>query len=169
MRIEQYLKDSAARDGAQTAIVSGDVRLSYARFLDLATRMATTLHTRGVERGDRVLILLDNGWQTAVAVLATWIAGAVICPVNPAAKSTRLAQIARDCTPALVFVEGRLERLLDETPEIAATPRIVAGGGFEAALDAAPLIAAPLPDTDLAALIYTSGSTGEPKGVMLAH
>lgn len=169
MRIEQYLKDSAARDDAKTAIVSGEVRLSYARVLDLANRMATTLRARSVERGDRVLILLDNSWQTAVAVLATWIAGAVICPLNPAAKSTRLAQIARDCTPALVFVEGRLEKLLDETPEIAATPRIVTGGGFEAALDAAPLVAEPLPDTDLAALIYTSGSTGEPKGVMLAH
>lgn len=139
MRIERYLQDSAARDGARTAIVSGEVRLDYARFLDLSVRMATTLRARGVGRGDRVLVLLDNGWQAAVGVFATWIAGAVLCPVNPATKSARLAQIARDCTPALVFAEGRLERLLDETPEIAATPRIVADAGFEAGLHAAPL------------------------------
>lgn len=169
MRIERYLEDSTARDGARTAIVSGEARLSYARFHDLAARMATTLRMRGVRRGDRVLVFLDNGWQAAVAVFAAWIAGAVICPVNPATRSARLAQIVRDCTPALVFVESRLERLLDEMPELATTPRIVTGGSFEAALDAAPLKAEPLPDTDLAALIYTSGSTGEPKGVMLAH
>lgn len=171
MRIEQYLAASAAGDGTKTAIVSGSTRLSYERFLDLATRMAATLHDRGVRRGDRVLILLDNGWQAAVAVFATWIAGAAVCPVNPATKGTRLGQIARDCTPALVIVEARLERLVVELPEFSQMPRLVSGeaGSFEAGLAAEPLVSEPLPDTDLAALIYTSGSTGEPKGVMLAH
>lgn len=171
MRIERYLQDSAARDGAKAAIVAGDVRLSYARFLDLAGRMATTLRTKGVGRGDRVLILLDNGWQAAVAVFATWIAGAVICPINPSTKCARLAQITRDCLPALVIVEGRLERLVEDVIELANTPRLVTGelGSFKAGLEAVPLLPEAVPDTDLAALIYTSGSTGEPKGVMLAH
>jgi long-chain acyl-CoA synthetase len=171
MRIEQYLQDSAARDGARTAIVSGEVRLSYARFHDLAARMATTLRDRGVGRGDRVLILLDNGWQTAVAVFATWMAGAIICPVNPATKAARLSQINRDCTPALIIVEGRLEKLLEGTAEVADVPRLVTGGqgSFDAGLDAGPLAPQAFRDSDLAALIYTSGSTGEPKGVMLAH
>ncbi|WP_439625492.1 class I adenylate-forming enzyme family protein [Shinella sp.] len=171
MRIEKYLEDSASRDGARTAIVAGDVRLSYDRFFDLASRMATTLRSRGVGRGDRVLILLDNGWQAAVAVLATWIAGAVICPVNPATKGTRLAQIAHDCRPALVIVEGRLETRAADIAELASLPRLVTGeaGSFDAGLEASPFASENLPDTDLAALIYTSGSTGEPKGVMLAH
>jgi long-chain acyl-CoA synthetase len=171
MRIEQYLRESAARDGARTAIVAGDVRLSYGRFLELATRMATTLRARGAGPGDRVLILLDNGWQAAVAVFATWIAGAVICPVNPAAKSARLSRIARDCSPALVIVEGRLEQLVEGIVDLASLPRLVTGdgGSFEAGLQAEPLSPEPFTDTDLAALIYTSGSTGEPKGVMLAH
>lgn len=171
MRIEQYLRESAARDGAKTAIISGDVRLNYDRFLDLATRMATTLRTRGVVPGDRVLSLLDNGWQMAVAVFATWIAGAVICPVNPAAKNGRLSQIARDCSPTLAIVEGRLEKLFEGTAELAALPRFVIGdaGSFDAGLRADPFSRETCPDIDLAALIYTSGSTGEPKGVMLAH
>ncbi|WP_119255324.1 class I adenylate-forming enzyme family protein [Shinella zoogloeoides] len=171
MRIEQYLRQSAARDGAKTAIVAGDLRLSYDRFLDLSARMATTLRAGGVARGDRVLILLDNGWQAAVAVLATWLAGAVICPVNPSTKAPRLSQIAADCTPALVITEARLERLVAGVAELADTPRLATGeaGSFEAGLNAAPLPAEDLPDSDLATLIYTSGSTGVPKGVMLAH
>lgn len=172
MRIEQYLRESAARDGAKTAIISGDARLNYEHFLDLATRMATTLRTRGVVPGDRVISLLDNGWQMAVAVFATWIAGAVICPLNPLTKSARLSQIARDCSPALAIVENRLEKLVEGTAELAALPRLVTGNAES--LDAG-LRADPFPpretysDSDLAALIYTSGSTGEPKGVMLAH
>ncbi|MGJ7038466.1 amino acid adenylation domain-containing protein [Shinella sp. BE166] len=171
MRIERYIEDSASRDGARTAIVAGDVRLSYDRFLDLASRMATTLRSRGVRRGDRVLILLDNGWQAAVTVFATWIAGAVICPVNPATKSRRLSQIACDCRPALAIVEGRLETRAADITELASLPRLVTGkaGSFDAGLDAHPFAPENFPDTDLAALIYTSGSTGEPKGVMLAH
>ncbi|HEV7249627.1 MAG TPA: class I adenylate-forming enzyme family protein [Shinella sp.] len=168
MRIERYLQDSASRDGARTAIVSGDVRLSYDQFLDRAARLATTLRSHGVGRGDRVLILLDNGWQAAVAVFATWIAGAVICPVNPATRSARLSQIVRDCTPAMAIVEGRLEKRVED---VVSLPRLVIGdgGSFDAGLGSLPLVSEPLPDTDLAALIYTSGSTGEPKGVMLAH
>ncbi|WP_337184495.1 class I adenylate-forming enzyme family protein [Shinella sp.] len=171
MRIEHYLRNSVARDGARTAIVAGDVRLSYDRFLDLAARMATTLRARGVGRGDRVLILLDNGWQAAVTVLATWLAGAVICPVNPASKASRLQQIAQDCTPVMVVAEGRFERLVADVDALSAVPRLVTGdaGSFEAGLEATPLAGEAFPDADLAALIYTSGSTGVPKGVMLAH
>ena len=171
MRIERYLQDSAARNGAKTAIVAGDVRLSYARFRNLSSRLATSLRQKGAAPGDRVLILLDNGWQAAVAVFATWIAGAVICPVNPSTKSARLAAIARDCTPALVIAEGRLERLVADVADLSAVPRLVTGdaGSFETALAADPLPPAERPDTELAALIYTSGSTGEPKGVMLGH
>lgn len=171
MRIERYLQDSAARDGARTAIVAGETRLSYARFLDLSTRMAMTLHANGIGRGDRVLILLDNGWQAAVTIFATWIAGAVICPVNPSSKSARLAQIARDCQPAMMVVGGRLLPVVQGVPELADIPRLVTGdtGSFDAALQAEPLAAEMHPAADLAALIYTSGSTGEPKGVMLAH
>lgn len=171
MRIEQYLRESTARDGARTAIVAGEVRLSYERLLDLASRQATTLQKNGVARGDRVLILLDNGWQAAVTVFATWIAGGVICPVNPSSKEPRLSQIARDCTPAMVVTESRLERLIEAVPGLSSIPRLVTGdgGSFSAGLAAEPAISEALPDTDLAALIYTSGSTGEPKGVMLAH
>jgi len=171
MRIERYLQDSAARDGARTAIVAGETRLSYARFLDLSTRMASTLRLNDIAPGDRVLILLDNGWQAAVTVFATWIAGAVICPVNPSSKNARLAQIARDCRPAIVVAEGRLAHRVQNTAELADIPRLVTGdaGSFDAAIEAEPLVSEALPGTDLAALIYTSGSTGEPKGVMLAH
>jgi long-chain acyl-CoA synthetase len=171
MRIERYLQDSAARDGARTAIVAGETRLSYARFFDLSTRMASTLRVNGICPGDRVLILLDNGWQAAVTIFATWIAGAAICPVNPSSKYARLAQIARDCRPAMVIAEGRLAHLVENTTELAGIPRLVTGdaGSFDAAIKAEPLVSEVLPDTDLAALIYTSGSTGEPKGVMLAH
>ncbi|MGQ3211928.1 class I adenylate-forming enzyme family protein [Shinella sp.] len=171
MRIERYLQDSAARDGARTAVVAGETRLSYARFLDLSTRMAATLRANGIGPGDRVLILLDNGWQAAVTIFATWIAGAAICPVNPASKAARLAQIARDCRPAVLIVEGRLEPIIQGVPELADIPRLVTGdgGSFDAGLEADPLGPETHPDTDLAALIYTSGSTGEPKGVMLAH
>lgn len=172
MRIEHTLEASAARDGAKTAIVSGEVRLSYGRLLDLSRRLAATLHAQGVRRGDRVLVLLDNSWRTAVAVFATWIAGAAICPVNPATKAERLAAIAGNCEPALVIVEGRLERLVEESPALGALPRLVTGEGmsFDAALEAAPFVLTDrFADTDLAALIYTSGSTGEPKGVMHGH
>lgn len=171
MRIEQYLHDSAKRLGSKTAIVSGETRLTYEQLYDLSSRLSRAIGELEVGEGDRVLLLLDNGWELAVSVFGSWLAGAVICLVNPSTKALRLQQIARDCEPALVIVEKRLERLIDTIEELKHLPRLVSGegGGFHRARELDPRPMQERSADQLAALIYTSGSTGVPKGVMLAH
>ncbi len=174
MRIDRYLHDTVQRHAGKTALVAGETRLTYGEFARLSAAFAAALERRGVGHGDRVVLVMDNGWRMAVAIFGCWMAGAVICPVNPSTKQRRLSQILDSAAPFAIVVEARLE----QTVCGAGSLLVLSGASnlsgpmldFDALLQEpgeAPL--ATHDDTDLAAIIYTSGSTGEPKGVMLAH
>ncbi len=178
MRIDHYLHRSAERHAGKTALVAGETRLSYGELKTMSEAFATALIARGANPGDRVVLVLDNGWRMAVAVFGCWMAGAVACPINPSSKAVRLSQILDSCTPFAVVAEARLEKVVSDAAGSSPLLRIVSGApnptadgvDFDAMLEE-PIGALPqnLLDTDLAVIIYTSGSTGEPKGVMLAH
>ncbi|WP_439271323.1 class I adenylate-forming enzyme family protein [Pseudochrobactrum sp. HB0163] len=181
MRIESYLCTHACKTGEKTALVAGQMRLSYAQFEAYAGALAQSLTAQNVRRGDRVLIFMDNCWQAAISVFAILKAGAVFTLVNPSTKADKLAYILNDCTPAAVLTQARLLPVLDEAEAAATVPVTFAVQGpsrsvraylpFEEALEAGidEEIEHGGIDIDLAMLIYTSGSTGRPKGVMMTH
>ncbi|WP_137134255.1 class I adenylate-forming enzyme family protein [Rhizobium sp. FKY42] len=168
-RIEQYLVHSADLHADKNAIVSDGMRLSYADLLDRSARMAQSLAEHGVGEGERVILFLDNGWEFGVAVFAVWMAGAIICPVNPSTKPSRLQQIVQDCQPCLIITEtrlvGHLEAMDGDIPCIVAGE----GGSLRQTFESDPFPFLSRSTDALAAIIYTSGSTGLPKGVMLSH
>lgn len=180
MRIENYLRDSAARAPHKTAVVSGERRLDYAAFDTLSDRFGGGLRDIGIKPGDRVLVVAENVWQTAVANFGVWKAGGVLVPVNPTTKAPRLAFIARNCQASAIVAPGKLAGVLAETISVlenplkivltAPAPHLPRAHNLDVLLHAAPLEPLPsLSDDDLAMVIYTSGSTGQPKGVMMAH
>ncbi|HEV3185984.1 MAG TPA: AMP-binding protein [Xanthobacteraceae bacterium] len=181
MRVEQFLKDSARRFGDKVALVAGGARLTY-RDLDRASdRLAGALTARGIARGDRVVIFMDNCREAVIAIFAALKAGAVFSPINPSTKADKLAYVINNCRARALITQDKLRAAanaaLAEAPSIALV--LVAGAGeptvrgavsFEAALAAdQPPPSNPGIDRDLAMLVYTSGSTGFPKGVMMTH
>lgn len=178
MRIDHYLYRSAERHAGKTALVSGETRLDYGELKTLSAAFAAALTTRGASPGDRVVLVMDNGWRMAVAVFGCWMAGAVVCPVNPSTKEARLSQILDSSAPFAVVAEARLDKMVSDAAGSLQLLRIMSGASnlagddldFDALLKEPPgALPESLLDTDLAVIIYTSGSTGEPKGVMLAH
>jgi len=171
MLLESFLEASARRTPGKIALVAGGRRFSYAEVDRLANRLAWRLIDRGVARGQRVLVQLENSPEAAMAIFGVLKAGAVLVMLNPAVKSAKLRAIAQDCgAVALVTEAARLASARDSLagfgmPELLAAEELVAEGS--ARHDEAPPKRAI--DLDLAALVYTSGSTGRPKGVMLTH
>ena len=180
MRVERFLTDSARRCGDKVALVAGGARLTY-RDLDRASdRLAGALADRGVARGDRVIVFMDNCREAVIAIFAALKAGAVFSPVNPSTKADKLAYVINNCRARALVTQDKLRVVanaaLAEAPSVAFTVTagakepVRAGLSFEAALAAdrpAPRFAGI--DLDLAMLVYTSGSTGLPKGVMMTH
>ena len=179
--LQDTLLATVARYPDRSALVIGNVRLSYREVTDYACRLAHALRSRGVRRGDRVAIFMDNGWQCAVSIYGVLLAGGVFVAVNAQTKREKLAFILRDAGVRVLLSEPHLARVFGPVVEQLPILRVLCTPDAEAlpagveSLDEAlaDLPATPPPQSaitlDLAALIYTSGTTGDPKGVMHTH
>lgn len=90
-------------------MIVSDVRMSYREVSDYACRLAHALHARGLCRGDRVVIFMENTWQCAVSIYGILMACGVFVIVNPQTKIDKLE----------AFMEPKHVRFLAELPKSA--------------------------------------------------
>ena len=172
MRVERFLKDSAGRFPDKPALIADGKRITFRELDAMSDRLAAALVQRGLKRGERVIVFMDNCWEAVTGIFAVLKAGAVFSPINPSTKADKLAYVINNCRASAILTQERalsvVDAALKECPSVRF--RAVAGRDFDEALackDTAP--AMPGIDLDLCMLVYTSGSTGFPKGVMMTH
>jgi long-chain acyl-CoA synthetase len=150
------------------ALRAGDDVWGYGRLRDASAAFAGELRARGVQAGDRVLLVAPTVPEFVVAYLGAHLVGAVVITMNTMATAREIDYVLEDsgATIVLVWHEARdaAQRAADERalPLRILEPGAVADGGEP--------VDAPL-DRDgqhTAVLLYTSGTTGRPKGVELS-
>src|SRR5262249_38911901 len=141
--------------------------------------MARWVRSRGVGKGDRVLILSESRLEWAMADLAVLSVGGVVVPIYPTLPANQIAPLLADSGASAAFVSSAAQRAKLEE---AATGARSSGGGngvnganplrwvhtfdedpWPTAVTGAVDPNVPLHPDDLASIIYTSGTTGEPK------
>jgi long-chain acyl-CoA synthetase len=157
------------RHGDTPAVVARrglrNVRTTYQELARLAGRCAHEFESRGIAKGDRVVIWGANGREWIAAFFGSILRGAVPVPVDAGSAAEFVSRVIGEVSPKLITGSRERMRALET-----AVPRI-AFEDFEEALAREPLLepAADLHADDTLQIVFTSGTTGEPKGVVHTH
>ncbi|HLI37434.1 MAG TPA: AMP-binding protein [Streptosporangiaceae bacterium] len=192
-------RSGLARFGDRPFLYYFDTPVTAARVEAESDALAAAFAERGLGRGDRVALYLQNMPQFVIGLLAAWKAGGIAVPVNPMLKERELHYVLSDCGASAIVslqdlwnsvastaVEGTPVKTMITTSPLdylgaQDVPPVLEGHGRVAtpgAVDLAELVRDHLgarPDpvafgpSDVALLTYTSGTTGDPKGAMNTH
>lgn len=176
------------------AVFYFDATLTYADIDRFSDRLAGHLAQKGVGRGDRVAIILQNVPQFVIASVAAWKLAAIVVSLNPMYRAPELRKLFKDCEPkavichddqwdnvfptadsidpALVFWTSASEfqtrndgRVLPVQGTAPQAHALMTVFTSDASAPPVPVLTA----QDIGLLLYTSGTTGVPKGAMLTH
>lgn len=176
--VQHFLEHSAERLPDKTALIYQEKRFTYREINSMANSLATALCERGIGRGDRVAIFMDNCVETVISIFAALKAGAAFMVVNHTTKAEKLQYVMNNSRARALFTHRNMEGVAGKIAAPHLETVIIAGAQnsnlsglkFEdIAVAADTLVSTKCIDIDLASIIYTSGSTGSPKGVMLSH
>ncbi len=153
---------------------------TFGQLQTAANRLSRVLQAQGVQRGDRVAIVLPQRFETAVAYMAVLQMGAVAMPLSmlfgPEALSFRIND-SQACVA--VCDESTVQALQQARSDCPGLQTLIGVGqaGALADLDYAQAVSSQAASfkavstlaEDPAVLIYTSGTTGNPKGALIPH
>jgi fatty-acyl-CoA synthase len=161
------------------AVVDGDLRFTYAQFLDRCDRWSSALQGLGVGQGDRVAYIAPNTHAHLEAYYAVPQIGAVLVPINYRLLPEDFDYIINHCGATVVCAHSDYLDAIDGIRDkLTNVEHFVAlEGADENWIDYETTLAAHSPDfaqveineSDLLTINYTSGTTARPKGVMITH
>jgi long-chain acyl-CoA synthetase len=161
------------------AFIDEDRAVTYGELSITTAGLAGHLQDLGLQRGDRVLLCLDNRVEVAESYLAIPRAGAVAVCANPQAAAAEVAHILDDSGSRIVVTDSAhldLVRALAADRSALLAVIVVGSGARGHEISYADLLASPsspardcLGLDEVAWMLYTSGTTGRPKGVYLTQ
>lgn len=186
--VHHFLERNARLYPDKAAIVHGKTRVTYSEINIRADNLARHLLSMGVQKGDRIALLMENCVEYVISYYGIMKAGAVAAPLNSDLKPEGLRYAIDDLEARILISSSRFSKLItgSDSGIFGLTHLILKSSHQPPAASRQPpvlsfdlVVSSPrsalrtphsaLLSSDLASIIYTSGSTGGPKGVMLTH
>lgn len=175
MTVSRLLDRSAALRPDKIAVIAGNNELTYSALRSMSCRLGRALQAAGVEKGDRVAVILPNSAEFVVSFFALARIGAILVPLNPAYTDDELAPIFQDAEVSYVFCapghRDRVEALRSRAPSIETVTAVATLEALDqlCASQSDSVFNAEVEDAFTHAIMFTSGTTGRPKGAVLSH
>jgi len=189
--LSQVLHETATAFPDRSAILDGDLDLTYSALDRDVDRLARGLIELGVAAGDKVGLWMPNIAEWVVAYYAVARIGAVVVPMNTRYKPHEVEYILKDSEATTLFAVdsfvgidyiGMINEVRPQLPRLRHVivvgaagedmhrfDEVAARGARLLADDALPAREAACRPEDNVFILYTSGTTGNPKGAMLSH
>jgi len=165
----------------KTAVVCGDKRLTWSEFNQRINQVANGLIGRGLEKGDKVSMLMTNSIAMVEILFGTVKAGGVIVPLSAMVPGDSLARMIDNSDSRFLFAGSKLLPAIE--PHRSGLGKIADDGFFAVGGDSKgwssyEQFVQNSPDAEVYVklvyedpfnIMYTSGTTGVPKGILHTH
>ncbi|MHB1167135.1 MAG: long-chain-fatty-acid--CoA ligase [Carboxydocellales bacterium] len=168
-----------------TAIIFADQQINYRTLAGMVSALANALQNQGIQKGDRIALMMPNCPQFVIAYFAIFQVGGIVVQTNPMYLERELEYQLKDSgAKGIMLLDMLLPRILAVQANTQVNLVISAAFGPrqetlpEGVLDFGELMkkypGQPTPvvvdnRNDVVLLQYTGGTTGSSKGVMLTH
>jgi acyl-CoA synthetase (AMP-forming)/AMP-acid ligase II len=181
MNLGQMLTVNAKKFPHTIALKDNERAFTYPQTDKRVNKLAHSLLSLGLNKGDKVAVLLENSIEIVEVYLATAKAGLVIVPINFRLVGPEVEYIVNNSDARALIVHDEFTPTVDairpDLKNIGPDNYLVVGEGregyrgFEEFIRGAPESEpeAKVKPEDAWILIYTSGTTGRPKGVVRSH
>lgn len=178
------LEKTAAEYGRRTAIIFNGQETSYSQLKEKVDRLAAAWHQLGLNKGDRLGLMVSNHPSYIVAYYAAQKLGLIVVQINPQYTPRELLEIFADAGLAYLVAENEHAAkvaIVEERYHLRQVFFIEGKAPDDITLthhDLNDCIQSTLPPVgqaaisakiDIAVIQYTGGTTGKKKGAMLTH
>jgi acyl-CoA synthetase (AMP-forming)/AMP-acid ligase II len=98
----QYLKKRAQQTPDKACVIFYGREMTFGQLDDYNDRFAAYLAAQGIEKGDRVAVLMPNCPQFLIAFYGILKLGAIHVPVNPLVKDAEFVYEMQDASPRAI-------------------------------------------------------------------
>ena len=179
--ITDVIRNHAKWRKNKTALVCDDQRQTWGEFNERINRLANGLIRLGLQKGDKVSMLMSNSIEMVEIIFGTVKAGGVIVPLSAMVPGESLARMIDNSDSKFLFAAAKL---IDEiAPHRTGFVNIVEENFFSVGADtdgwnsytefiqnnSADEVYLKMVYEDPFNIMYTSGTTGVPKGILHTH
>jgi acyl-CoA synthetase (AMP-forming)/AMP-acid ligase II len=181
LNLGQIQKLNAKKFPSTVALKDKERAYTYPQMNKRVNRLAHSLYSMGLQKGDKVAVLLENSIEIVEVFLATAKTGIVIVPINFRQVSPEVEYIVNNSDAKAMIVHDQflpiVEPIRKNLNNITPDNFIIVGQSHDGYQDYEAFIQrsadtepeAQVDAKDTWILIYTSGTTGKPKGVIRSH
>jgi len=177
--VHQCLETQAKKHARKKFLFFNEDTYTYSEVNKRANKLSALLSEKGLQKGDRVAIMLENSPEFFFSYFAILKAGAIVVPVNTFLKQEEVAYMVNDSGSKFFITSQSFDYVAAGITEHCSELQAVMAF-TETSFDSENIFVASedKPDSnpetiistdDLALFIYSSGTTGHPKGAMLTH